>query len=238
MHRLVSGPQILLRAVCHKFRDPDSVVTSQLTVVTSQLTGGPLDVAVEALLGRLPEACDASERLHGDVHSLSTSLEDERKARMREEKAKREEQARQATEIEALTQKLAATEKHLAQLLAGLKMKEEHYEEQSKLLEKSVSEARAAKLKAEQELDAEQASATSLRLEASKLKAMLEDAETTAAAASKDVQDLKQEKYAAQEVHAKQTVQLDSAVAKLDSAQVRIASWRGRWRQIKSSRST
>ena len=65
-----------------------------------------------------------------------------------------------------------------------------------------------ADVRAEQELDKEQTSTSHLRLEAARLKSMLQDAEKSVVSLTKEASDAKKDKYEAEEGLTKQQIQV------------------------------
>jgi hypothetical protein len=207
----------LTAAVANKLREEGD------TCAEEDLSEAPLVAAADALLKNIPDACSASQHLHSEVAALAAKLESEVAARKKEHKEASDALERMAFQDEELKLKLAASETHAASLAADLEAQQKKYHQESKALEDKCSEARAGRLKAEQELDLQMSAVTALKSDAAKVKMKLEDAEKSSMAAQHDAQELKKEKYNLQEALAKSQAQLDAALGKLDSAQVRVA---------------
>jgi F0F1-type ATP synthase membrane subunit b/b' len=100
----------------------------------------PLVGAIESLLARIPEACDASAKLQSDVQALTESLNEEREERKQEKKAKREQLDHLSSEVEDLKHKLVAAETLSAQIQQDLQAREQRYLEESSSVHKQLSD--------------------------------------------------------------------------------------------------
>jgi len=138
-NQLATGTHTLYRAVCHKIRQPDDTMAAELSME-------PLQVAIESLLARIPEACDASAMLHSEVQALSESLKEEREAHKQEGNAQSEQLDRLRSEVEDLKHKLVAAEALSRQIGQDLEAREQRHREECISLHKQMSEARDIKV--------------------------------------------------------------------------------------------
>ena len=148
-NQLVSGTHSLYRAVCHKIGQAEDTMPSQPAdagagdshlILYKRWAIEPLVGAIESLLARIPEACDASAKLQSDVQALTESLNEEREERKQEKKAKREQLDHLSSEVEDLKHKLVAAETLSAQIQQDLQAREQRYLEESSSVHKQLSD--------------------------------------------------------------------------------------------------